>query len=198
MTLGKQAKVISPEQERGVLNYLATTRWSVRDTAMFLASVKAGLRAKEIADLRWRMVLDSDGKLGECIQLENGASKGKSGGRSIPMNRDLKKALQRLSEVDRVVYLKPNLAVFQSERGGSMDNKTIAKWFLSLYQKLGMQGCSSHSGRRTFITRTARKVSEVGGSLRDVQELAGHASLAMTQRYIEGDSMAKRKLVDLV
>ena len=61
-----------------------------------------------------------------------------------------------------------------------------------------MDGCSSHSGRRTFITRAARKVSQVGGSLRDVQELAGHTSPAMTQRYIEGDTEAKRKLVALL
>jgi integrase/recombinase XerC len=52
--------------------------------------------------------------------------------------------------------------------------------------------------RRTFITRAARKVSEAGGSLRDVQQLAGHASLAMTQRYIAGDSDAKRTLVGLI
>jgi integrase/recombinase XerD len=57
-----------------------------------------------------------------------------------------------------------------------------------------MDGCSSHSGRRTFITRAARKVSQGGGSLRDVQELAGHTSLAMTQRSLEGDTKAKRKL----
>ena len=63
---------------------------------------------------------------------------------------------------------------------------------------LGMNGCSSHSGRRTFITHAAKTVAQVGGSLRDVQDLAGHASLAMTQRYIEGDSDAKRKLVALI
>ena len=59
-------------------------------------------------------------------------------------------------------------------------------------------GCSSHSGRRTFITNAARKISTVGGSLRDVQMLAGHSSLAVTQRYIEGDSEARRKIVDIV
>ena len=72
---------------------------------------------------------------------------------------------------------------------------TIKDWFRRLYQTLGMEGCSSHSGRRTFITRAAREVSRVGGSLRDVQQLAGHASLAQTQTYIDGDSEAKRKWV---
>jgi integrase/recombinase XerD len=41
-------------------------------------------------------------------------------------------------------------------------------------------------------------VVEAGGSLRDVQQLAGHVSLATTQRYIEGDSDAKRKLVGMI
>jgi integrase len=63
---------------------------------------------------------------------------------------------------------------------------------------LGMTGCSSHSGRRTFITRAAWKVSDVGESIRDVQQLAGHTSLAAIQRYIEGSSDAKRRLVEIV
>jgi integrase/recombinase XerD len=74
----------------------------------------------------------------------------------------------------------------------------VQLWFHRLYRTLELAGCSSHSGRRTFITRATRKVSEAGGSLRDVQQLAGHTSLAMTQRYIEGDTDAKRKLVALI
>ena len=70
--------------------------------------------------------------------------------------------------------------------------------FQILYRDLGMFGCSSHSGRRTFITNAARKISTVGGSLRDVQALAGNASLAVTQSYIDGDSEARRKIVDLL
>jgi integrase/recombinase XerD len=61
-----------------------------------------------------------------------------------------------------------------------------------------MDGCSSHFGHRTFMTRAARTVSRVGGSLRDVRELAGPTSLAMTQRSIEEDTEAKRKLVALL
>jgi hypothetical protein len=61
-----------------------------------------------------------------------------------------------------------------------------------------MVGCSSHSGRRTFITRASGKISEVGGSLRDIQQLAGNASLQTTARYIEGDRDAQRKVVALI
>ena len=92
----------------------------------------------------------------------------------------------------------PERPILFSERGGGLSVATVRLWFHRLYTSLKMDGCSSHSGRRTFITRAARRVSQVGGSLRDVQELAGHTSLAMTQRYIEGDTEAKRKLVALI
>ncbi len=71
-------------------------------------------------------------------------------------------------------------------------------WFKRLYRTLGFDGCSSHSGRRTFITGAARKVSVAGGSLRDVQQLAGHASLQTTRRYVEGGTDAKRRLVAMI
>jgi integrase/recombinase XerD len=70
--------------------------------------------------------------------------------------------------------------------------------FFVWYEHLGFRGCSSHSGRRTFITNAARKISTVGGSLRDVQVLAGHTRLSTTQRYIEADSEAQRRVVNLV
>jgi integrase/recombinase XerD len=75
---------------------------------------------------------------------------------------------------------------------------SIVCWFASAYRAIGLQGCSSHSGRRTFITRAARLVHKAGGSLRDVQLLAGHRSIQTTQRYIDGDTDAQRKLVSLI
>ena len=75
---------------------------------------------------------------------------------------------------------------------------SIVNWFAIAYETLGLSGCSSHSGRRTFITRAARLVHKAGGSLRDVQLLAGHRSIQTTQRYIDGDSDAQRKLVSMI
>ena len=59
-------------------------------------------------------------------------------------------------------------------------------------------GYSSHSGRRTYATTAAKNATRVGGSLRDVQDLLGHASLNTTQRYLEPSSDAKRRIAELV
>ena len=197
MPHGKQAKMLTPKQETAVLTYLQTRRYPARDRVMFLLSIKAGLRAKEIARLTWAMVTDSAGQVAEVLALPNRASKGPRGGRLIPLNHLLRAALVELHQLrGDEVYL--DQAVVTSERGGPLTASSVTKWFFHLYRDVGMTGCSSHSGRRTFITRAARKVSEVGGSVRDVQQLAGHASLQTTQRYIEGDTDAKRKLVQLI
>ena len=67
-----------------------------------------------------------------------------------------------------------------------------------MYRKFGLLGCSSHSGRRTFITETSKKISLVGGSLRDIQMMVGHSSLQTTQRYIEADSESQMRVIDLI
>lgn len=111
------------------------------------------------------------------------------------MNADLRQSLIALRRVSRG---ERNSAVVQSERGGPMTPLSIVIWFGRAYQAIGLVGCSSHSGRRTFITKAAKMVYAAGGSLRDVQLLAGHRSILTTQRYIEGDSEAQRKLVHLI
>jgi integrase/recombinase XerD len=75
-------------------------------------------------------------------------------------------------------------------------SNSVQIFFKRLYDRLGLKGASSHSGRRTFVTSLAKKIVAAGGSLRDVQQLAGHKSLSTTQRYIEGSSDAKRRAIE--
>ena len=82
-------------------------------------------------------------------------------------------------------------AVIKSERSNSVAPQMIVNLFRGWYSELSLAGCSSHSGRRTFITTAARKISLVGGSIRDVQKLAGHQSLQTTERYIESSNKAQ-------
>jgi integrase/recombinase XerC len=194
---GRQAKILSEAQIRAALAVIATSRHPLRDRVMLLLSVKAGMRAKEISCLTWAMCTDAEGAIGDAIHLTNHASKGKRGGRTIPLNANLRGALIAL-RADRSEKATPHRRVIYSERGDGCSAAAVQMWFARLYGKLGFAGASSHSGRRTFITQAARKIIQCGGSLRDVQELAGHASLATTQLYIAGDAEAKRRVVALI
>jgi integrase/recombinase XerD len=157
---------------------------------MFLLSVDAGLRAKEVASLTWAMVTDASGALTDTIRLQNKAAKGNSGGVVY-----LSKRLQQALSVYRASLAKVADTVITSQQGKAMSAQVMVNWFFQTYNQLGFVGCSSHSGRRTAITRWARKISSVGGSLRDVQSLARHSSLQMTQRYIEVSEDACRRVV---
>lgn len=199
MALRRQAKVLTKLNLAKALAHVRSKRNSLRNEVILLLSVKAGLRAKEIASLTWPMVLDTEGAIGNHILLTDEASKGKSG-RCIPINRDLKTALSALLRISTKNGMSPIASnhIVTTERKGQTSPQVIVNMFHRWYTEMGLQGCSSHSGRRTFITNAARKISTVGGSLRDVQALAGHQSLHTTQRYIEFDSQAQSKVVDII
>lgn len=189
---GRQAKVISAAQLRAALRRVRKGRNPLRDRVILLLSHKAGLRAAEIAGLTWSMVLTSSGALAEHIALADRIAKKRSG-RAIPIHHELRTALLRLRREDGC-----NGHIIKSQRQEKLRPSSIVNFLCALYQDLGLHGCSSHSGRRTFITTAARKLAKTGGSLRDVQVLAGHRSILDTQRYIDADARAQRRLVSLI
>jgi len=189
---GRQAKIISESIYKDLLLFAATTRYPLRNRLLVLLSVKAGLRAGEIANLTWDMVIDPHGQVGTVIELRDGVAKNRSG-RLIPIHPDLHNGLVGWRK--SVLPIGP---LITSERGQAMKPVSIVNWFAKAYRAIGADGCSSHSGRRTFITRAARVAHKAGGSLRDVQLLAGHRSIQTTQRYIDGDTDAQRKLVAMI
>ena len=200
MGIGKQSKTLNKSQIEMMRTYLRSKRNGLRNETIFLFSVKGGLRAKEISQLSWKEVCDSGGEVSDHIRLTDRSSKGKSG-RIIPLNKDLRRNLTELLDNQRKTYRSFNIEtsfVVRTERSPFTTSQTVVNMFYGWYRRLGLLGCSSHSGRRTFITETSKKISLVGGSLRDIQMMAGHKSLQTTQRYIEGDSDSQRKVVDML
>jgi integrase/recombinase XerD len=195
MALSKQAKILSKHQQSAMLSFLMTTRHPERNCLIFLLSVRAGLRAKEVAFLTWGMVTDAEGNIGDAINLQDIATKGKSGGK-IWLNNDLQRSLVRYKNITKPSSM--NGPIITTERNKNTSAQVIVNMFQYWYKKIGYVGCTSHSGRRTFITNSARKISTVGGSIKDVQMLARHSSLQMTQRYIESDIEAQRKVVNII
>ena len=178
---GKNAKTLTKQQLRATLRRAAQNRYPDRDRVMILLSAKAGLRAGEIAKLTWPMVIDGQGRIASQIELHDTAAKKRSG-RTIPLHADLIQLMRRLQK-----QTGGRGPVIRSERGNALRPSSVVNWFARLY-----------SGRRTFITNAARLVFKAGGSLRDVQQLAGHRSIEHTQAYIDGDTRAKRRLVNLL
>jgi integrase len=190
--LGRQAKVVSPGTLKRMLMYAQTTNQPARDVVMVLLSVKAGLRACEIAGLEWSMVTNDRGAIGTEINIRSSIAK-RGSGRRVPMHPTLRSALLRLGREHQGQRF-----VIESARGGRLQANSVVNWFVAMFAELDVVGCSSHSGRRTFITLAAKNVHRTGGSLRDVQVLAGHKSIEMTQRYIDGDSASQRRLVRMI
>lgn len=183
---GRQAKVVTDSMLRKMLAHTRKSSQPMRDRMIILLSCKAGLRACEIAGLEWSMLL------GNLVVIEDRIAKRQSG-RRIPLHPSLKGALSLLREEEG-----GDGPVIRSSRGGAMKPNSIVNWFVELYRELNFEGCSSHSGRRTFITTAARSAHRAGGCLRDVQLLAGHRSLSMTQTYIDGDTDAQRRIVSMI
>jgi integrase/recombinase XerD len=189
---GRQAGLIVPSVVRRMLAHVRHSSQPARDRVIILLSVRAGLRAAEIAQLDWSMVLDVRGQIADTVTIRDAIAK-KGSGRRIPMHPELRRALVRLKPMSE-----DSGPVVRSSRGGAMQPNSIVNWFVQLFAELGISGCSSHSGRRTFITTAARNAHRAGCSLRDVQLLAGHRSIETTQRYIDGDTDGQRKLVSLL
>jgi integrase/recombinase XerD len=144
-----------------MLTFLSMTRHPKRNKLIFLLSVKAGLRAKEIANLTWRMTNDAQGDIGRAIHLHDSASTGNSG-RVIPLSREVREALIEYRRT--VPHAGPHAIC--TERLLATSPQAIVNMFSRWYAHLGFVGCSSHSARRTFITNAARKISRSAGRSR--------------------------------
>lgn len=189
------AKVLRQADVRRVLTHVTKQqRYPERSTVMVHLSFKAGLRACEISGLQWSMVLASTNRVDHQIAIARSIAK-RGSGRMVPMHCDLRKALVALHVLEGRPTSGP---VICSERGRAMLPGSVVNWFRTVYSAVGLHECSSHSGRRTFITESARVLAKTGGSLRDIQELAGHRALTTTERYIQGNRDAQRRLIKLL
>ena len=186
-----QAKTLTQAELDQVLRYISTRKYAERNRAMLLMGFWAGLRVKEIAELKMGDVLKEDGSIRSEIRLSAAQTKGDVG-RTIFLPSKLRDEL--------TVYLKTrhikdvNIPLFHTSSRLGWSANVLCQHFYWLYRKAGIVGASSHSGRRNFITSLANK----GISVRVLASLAGHKSIAVTQRYIDVNDDMKRNAVELV
>ena len=188
----KHAKTLTKQQLTATLRRAADSRYPDRDRVMVLLSVKAGLRAGEIAKLTWPMVVDAQGRIARHIELHDAAAKKRSG-RTIPLHPDLRRSLRRLHKQNAV-----RGPVIRSERGEALRPSSVVNWFARLYRELDSRAAHRTRGAAPLSPMPPGSCSRRAAALRDVQQLAGHRSIEHTQAYIDGDTRAKRRLVNLL
>ena len=191
--MSKQAKTLTAQEIRKVLDYVATRQHSHRNRIALLLTFYAGLRSKEVASLRYGDVLDGDGKVKAEIYLTAEQTKGSKTG-TVFVSEKLRKELQAYIAQVPCTNTQDKLIYTQKKGGEGFTANTLTQHFHYLYKRAGINGASSHSGRRTFITNLADK----GVGVRVLASLAGHKSIAVTQRYIDVNDEMKRNAVELI
>ena len=192
-TMAKQAKVLSTSEIRKVLDYCATRKHSARNRALVLMMFNTGMRVSEVASLRVKDVVDNEGNIKNEIRLLAENTKTNEA-RVVFVNEKLRKELQQYAKL--ITNLDPNNKFFYSQKSTSdgFTANTLTQHFHYLYRRVGLDGASSHSSRRTFITTLANK----GVGVRVIMGLSGHKALSSVQCYIDCNSELMRNAVEMV
>lgn len=191
--MSNQAKTLTAQELRRVMDYLATRRHAARNKAMLATLYLAGMRVGECAALRYEDVVDAQGKVRSEIRLDAEQTKGRYG-RVVFVSEKLRKELTTYVQAVPYKALSDKLFYTQKKNAEGFTANTLCQFFHHLFAACGIEGASSHSPRRTFITNLADK----GVSVRVLQSLAGHRNISTTQGYIDVNDAMKRKAVELV
>ncbi|SCA55417.1 Integrase [Candidatus Terasakiella magnetica] len=187
----KQAKVISPTEMRRLLAVVDAGKHPARNRVAIMLSYYAGLRVGEIAALKISDVFGSELNVKDQIQLKAAYTKGNKARVAFvsdKLKREIKSYLKTLSVInaDRPFLL--------TQRNTPFSPNTLCQLFGKLYGDAGIDGATSHSGRRSFITKLAHS----GISPKVIMTLAGHQHLTTTQRYIDVNDEMMREAVEVI
>ena len=188
-----QAKTLTKEEITQVLDYIRTRRFAPRNRAMMLLTHLAGLRIGEVACLRWSDVINSDGTVKDEIRLLPDMTKGRHP-RTVFVNIRLREELAAYAAQARCVDRSYPFFASQKSMKSGFGANSLAQAFALLYEGAGVEGASSHSGRRTFLTNLANK----GTAIHILKKLAGHRSISTTAAYLYSSPSQLKAAVELV
>lgn len=197
-----QAKVLTEKEIKKVIKLIESKRHAARNRCMFLMTHLCGARVKETCSIRLADVLNADGSIKSEIRLTKDQTKG-SKSRTIYVPEKMQEEIERylkarfkLQNLAAVSYTDTSRALFSNQKNPNrgFSPSTACQMMHYWYKEAKIEGGSSHSGRRGFITNLANK----GVSVRILQELAGHSSLAVTQKYIDVNPTLLHTAISLI
>lgn len=188
-----QAKTLTNKELRQLLGYISTQKHAARNRALWLTGMYSGLRCKEIASLTLGDVWSAEEGVKYEVRLDPEQTKGKYA-RTVFFPEKLRKELiAYIAGIDRSDTTKALFYTQKNSKRGFSPN-TLAQTLHYLVKNAGLEGASSHSMRRSFITNLAAK----GVGVRVLMSLAGHRNISTTQAYIDVNDDMKRRAVELI
>ncbi|WP_449414900.1 tyrosine-type recombinase/integrase [Ochrobactrum teleogrylli] len=188
----KQARVLTDVEFKRLLAVIAQSRHAARNRLALMLSHMAGLRVGEIAALTLHDVFDGDGTVRAQLRLRAEITKG-GHARVVFVNEKLRREIERYCG-ERQVERLPDTPLLLTQKRAAFSANTLCQMMGQLYRQAGLDGATSHSGRRWFITRLAHS----GVSPKVIMTLAGHRNLTTTQRYIDVRDEMMKAAVDLL
>lgn len=196
-----QARTLNEKELKLLLLYVSTLRHGARDRAMLLMTHWGGCRIGEVAALKVSDVLAPDGQIAQEVRLTAEQTKGKRS-RVVVLSDKLRKELRlylqtrfACKELLPLTYSEAmSKPLFPTQKREGFSANTAAYHLLMLYRGAGLHGCSSHTGRRTFLTSLSAKAVP----LKVMMELAGHRQAQTTMRYCDVTPDMKRAAVELL
>lgn len=186
-----QAKTLTTAELEQVLAYIESRKFALRNRVMLLTGYWSGMRVGEIASLSLGDVVNADGTVKAEIRLAAAQTKGKHP-RTVFIPQKLRDELSAYIKLRQPLQLAHHLFITAGRKPFSASGMT--QHFYWLFRNAGLDGASSHSMRRSFITNLASK----GIGVRVLASLAGHRSIAVTQRYIDVNDDMKRNAVEMI
>jgi integrase/recombinase XerD len=187
-----QARVLSDEEFSRLMRHAGSTRYGARNQAILGLTHLAGLRVGEVAALRWRDVLSQDGAIFNEFRLTASMTKG-GRARTVYVSQKLKEILTKYAASSSFREYDAALVPSQKDRRGGFNSNTLAQTLKALYAAAGIDQCSSHSGRRSFLTNLADR----GVGIHVLAHLAGHRNISTTARYLYASPRALATAVNL-
>lgn len=190
----RQARVLTDPEFKRLLAIVAQRKHAARDRMPLMLSHLAGLRVGEIAGLIIRDVFDGDGTVREQLRVRASIAKG-GYERVVFLSDRLRREIVRYREsLAGLAARDPDAPLLLTQKRTSFSANTLCQLMALLYRSAALDGASSHSGRRWFITRLAHS----GVSPKVLMTLAGHKNLGTTQRYIDVNDDMMRAAVELL
>jgi integrase/recombinase XerD len=192
----KRARVIYGEDYRRLFKISGTTKHPLRDQLIIQFSFGLGLRSKELAGLCIGDIIDENNRVIEDVTLTK--TKGDKIRTAYITDQALKIAILKYighykEHCEKLkLEFHPRRPLFYSQKLGGFTAQTMVKRLKVLYRLAGIEGASSHSGRRTFISKIAETT---GGNAPVIKFLAGHENIKTTWIYIETNPFVAKKAV---